>query len=143
VELTDELGALMLEGGEVINLAGHFADMLDGIVFALGPPEPVHPDLHLFRSAEEARDSLWAEPLAGRLFLLVAERYPGSVIAPKALLAAAALRPEIADSVGRVLSRQYAASPYVRAVAGDYPPEYTAVEDSIRTLMNNVVLRSR
>jgi tetratricopeptide (TPR) repeat protein len=143
VELTDELGALMLEGGEVINLAGHFADMLDGIVFALGPPEPVHPDLHLFRSAEEARDSLWAEPLAGRLFLLVAERYPGSVIAPKALLAAAALRPEIADSVGQVLTRQYASSPYVGAAAGDYPPEYTAVEDSIRTLMNNVVLRSR
>jgi len=127
----------------VVNLAGAFADKLDGIVFALGPPEPVHPDLHLFRSAEEARDSLRAAPLAGRLFLLVAERYPGSVIAPKALLAAAALREEIADSVRAVLSRRYPASPYVRAAAGNYPPEYAALEDSIRTLLDNVISRSR
>jgi hypothetical protein len=133
----------MLEGGEVVNLAGDFADKLDGIVFALGPPVPVHPDLHLFRGAEEARDSLRAVPLAGRLFLLVAERYPGSVIAPKALLAAAMLREEIADSVADVLRRRYPASPYVRAAAGDYPPEYTALEDSIRTLLDTVVSRSR
>ena len=142
-ELTEELGALMLEGGEVVNLAGGFATILDGIVFALGPPEPAHPDLHLFRGAEEARDSLAAPPLAAKLFLLIAQRYPSSVIAPKALLAAGRLRGEISDSIGRVLERDYASSPYTRAAAGDYPAEYMAIEDSIRTLLDDVVLRSR
>jgi hypothetical protein len=142
-ELTDELGALMLEGGEVVDLAGSFAAVLDAIVFAIGPPEPIHADLHLFRRAEEARDSLLAPPLAGKLFLLVAQRYPSSVLAPKALLAAAMLREEIADSVQRVLQRQYATSLYTRAAAGDFPPEYSAIEDSIRTLLNDVVLRGR
>ena len=141
VELTDELGALMLEGNEVADLAGSFAAVLDAIVFAIGPPEPVHPDLHLFRRAEEARDSLLAPPLAGQLFLLVAQRYPSSVIAPKALLAAAMLRQEIADSVQRVLQSQYATSLYTRAAGGDFPPEYSAIEDSILALLNDVVLR--
>lgn len=141
-ELADELGGLMLEGGEVVNLAGDFAAILDEIVFSVGPPEPKHPDLQIFRSAEEARDTLLARPLAARLFLLVAERYPTSVIAPKALLAAAMVREEVADSVRGVLRRLYAWSPYTRAAAGDYIPEYTAIEDSIRTLLNDVIIRT-
>ena len=141
-ELADEMGDLMLEGGEVVNLAGDFATILDRIVFAVGPPEPIHPDLHLFRSAEEARDSLLARPLAARLFLTVAERYPTSVIAPKALLAAAMVREEVADSVQGVLRRLYAWSPYTRAAAGDFIPQYTHIEDSIRTLLNDVIIRT-
>ena len=141
-ELADEMGDLMLEGGEVVNLAGDFATFLDRIVFTVGPPEPIHPDLQIFRSAEEARDSLLARPLAARLFLMVAERYPTSVIAPKALLAAAMVREEIADSVQGVLRRLYAWSPYTRAAAGDFTPEYTHIEDSIRTLLNDVIIRT-
>ena len=51
------------------------------------------------------------------------------------------LREEIADSVQRVLQRQYATSLYTRAAGGDFPPEYSAIEDSILTLLNDVVLR--
>ena len=141
-DLADELGDLMLEGGEVVNLAGDFATILDRIVLTVAPPEPIHPDLQLFRSAEEARDSLLARPLAARLFLRVAERYPTSVIAPKALLAAAMVREEVSDSVQSVLRRLYAWSPYTRAAAGDFIPEYTAIEDSIRTLLNDVIIRT-
>ncbi len=141
-DLVDELGDLMLEGGEVVNLAGDFATILDRIVLTVGPPEPIHPDLQLFRSAEEARDSLLARPLAARLFLRVAEQYPTSVIAPKALLAAAMVREEVSDSVQTVLRRLYAWSPYTRAAAGDFIPEYTAIEDSIRTLLNDVIIRT-
>jgi hypothetical protein len=81
--------------------------------------------------------------LAGRLFLLVAERYPASVIAPKALLAAAGVRPALRDSVQQVLRRRYPDSPYTRAFAGDFRPEYTVIEDSLRTLLTRDILRAR
>ena len=142
-ELTDELGSLMLEGGEVIDLAGRFAAILDDIVIAVDEAAPRHADLVIFRRAEEARDSLSAGPLAIRLFLLVAERYPTSVIAPKALLAAASLRPVLHDSVQLVLRRRYPDSPYTHAFAGDFRPEYTTIEDSIRTLLTREILRAR
>jgi tetratricopeptide (TPR) repeat protein len=142
-ELTEELGSLMLEGGEVIDLAGRFAAILDDIVIAVDAVPPRHPDLVIFRRAEEARDSLAAAPLAGRLFLLVAERYPASVIAPKALLAAAGVRPALRDSVQQVLRRRYPDSPYTRAFAGDFRPEYTVIEDSLRTLLTRDILRAR
>ncbi|MCZ6917636.1 MAG: tetratricopeptide repeat protein [Gemmatimonadetes bacterium] len=142
-ELTDELGSLMLEGGEIIDLAGRFAAILDDIVIAVGIPEPRHPDLVIFRRAEEARDSLLARHLAARLFLLVAQRYPASVIAPKALLAAADARVALGDSVRQVLRRRYPESPYTRAAAGDFRPEYTTIEDSIRTLLTREILRAR
>jgi predicted negative regulator of RcsB-dependent stress response len=142
-ELTDELGSLMFEGGEVISLAGRFAAILDDIVIAVDVAAPRHPDLVIFRRAEEARDSLSAGPLATRLFLLVAERYPTSVIAPKALLAAADARPALSDSVLRVLRRRYPDSPYTRAFAGDFRPEYSRIEDSLRTLLTREILRAR
>ena len=97
----------------------------------------------IFRRAEEARDSLLARHLAARLLLLVAERYPASVIAPKALLAAADARGALGDSVRQVLRRRYPESPYTRAAAGDFRPEYTTIEDSIRTLLTREILRAR
>ena len=52
------------------------------------------------------------------------------------------VREEVAASVRGVLRRLYAWSPYTRAAAGDYIPEYTAIEDSIRTLLNDVIIRT-
>ena len=143
VELTDDLGALMLEGSEVVNLAGQFAEVLDGIVFAIEEPALTHADLRIFQGAEAARDSLSAPALATRLFLLITERYPGSVITPKALLAAAFLSPEDADSLHRILRAEYPLSPYTRAAAGDFSAEYSLVEDSLRSILVREILRSR
>ncbi len=143
VELTDEFGSLMLEGGEVVTVAGGFADLLDGIVLAIETPAPRHADLRIFRGAETARDSLAALPLAARLFLLVRERYPESVIAPKALLAAAALRLDTADSLRAIVRNEYPTSPYTLAASGEFSAAYTAVEDSLRTLLVREIIRPR
>ena len=143
VELTEELGFLMLEGGEVINAVGRFADLLDGIEQATAQPPPSHADLRIFRSAELARDSLRASPLASQLFLLIRERHPRSVIAPKALLAAAILRLEIADSLHRVLGSEYPDSPYTKAAAGHFSLEYMQIEDSLRSLAAREIHRPR
>ena len=53
------------------------------------------------------------------------------MFAPKALLAAAGLAPERADSLVGVLQSAYAASPYTLALAGATSPGYAAVEDSL------------
>jgi hypothetical protein len=84
-----------------------------------------------FRAAELARDSLAAPQLAGRLFLDLAAADPGSLFAPKALLAALTLLPDRHDSILGVLESSYAASPYTRALHGEAPLAYSAAEDSL------------
>jgi hypothetical protein len=84
-----------------------------------------------FRAAELARDSLAAPQLAGRLFLDLARADPGSLFAPKALLAALTLLPDRHDSILGVLESSYAASPYTRALHGETPLAYSAAEDSL------------
>ncbi|HEY3280549.1 MAG TPA: hypothetical protein VGJ83_08540 [Gemmatimonadales bacterium] len=84
-----------------------------------------------FRAAELARDSLAALRLAGRLFLDLAAADPGSLFAPKALLAALTLLPDRHDSIVGVLETTYAGSPYTRALHGEAPLAYAAAEDSL------------
>jgi tetratricopeptide (TPR) repeat protein len=84
-----------------------------------------------FRSAELARDSLGAPRLAGQLFLELAANDPGSLFAPKALVAALPLVPERHDSILGVLGGTYAASPYTRALRGEASLAYGAAEDSL------------
>jgi hypothetical protein len=93
-----------------------------------GPHETVAAE---FQSAEIARDSLGAAPLAARLFLDIARRHPESLFAPKALLAALALDPPGRDSILRTLESTYAASPYTLAFRGAPSPAYAAAEDSL------------
>ena len=50
-----------------------------------------HPDLELFLAAEAVRDEMDAPKLAAAVFQAVQHRFPHSAIAPKALLASAAL----------------------------------------------------
>jgi hypothetical protein len=96
-------------------------------VIAPGDSGPVH----LFQSAELARDSLRARRLAANLFVAFAREHPASLFAPKALVAAAALSTERQDSVIAVLYSQYEASPYTLALRGEPSPAYAAAEDSL------------
>lgn len=84
-----------------------------------------------FRAAELARDSLGAVRLAGRLFLRFAEEQPGSLFAPKALVAAMALLPERRDSLAARLESDYGSSPYTVALRGEQSPAFAVLEDSL------------
>jgi hypothetical protein len=89
-------------------------------------------DLGLFLAAETARDTLSAPRLAGALFRQVADDWPDSPYAPKALLALGMVDPAGADSARALLTTRYAASPYVAFVQGTPVPEYQALEDSLQ-----------
>jgi len=84
-----------------------------------------------FRSAEMARDSLHAPALAAHLFMLFASTHPGSLFAPKAMVAAATLSPDAHDSLVTAVQQGYGGSPYALALAGDLSPGYAAAEDSL------------
>lgn len=88
-------------------------------------------EMRAFRAAELARDSLAAPMLAASLFLRFAAGHPGSLFAPKALIAAGQLRPDAVDSVERVLRSNYAESPYTLAFRGAPSPAFRAAEDSL------------
>ncbi len=88
-------------------------------------------EIRAFRAAELARDSLAAPMLAASLFLRFAAGHPGSLFAPKALIAAGQLRPDAVDSVERVLRSHYAESPYALAFHGAPSPAFRAAEDSL------------
>jgi hypothetical protein len=88
-------------------------------------------DAAALRAGELARDSLHAPRLATRLFLDVPRRWPASVFAPKAIVAAIALQPERGDSLRAVLDRLYPASPYTQALRGQPAPGFAAAEDSL------------
>jgi hypothetical protein len=88
-------------------------------------------EVSAFRAAELARDSLDAPVLSATLFLRFAARSPGSLFAPKALIAAGQLQPERLDSVKALLASRYAESPYTLAFRGVASPAYEALEDSL------------
>jgi len=84
-----------------------------------------------FRDAEVVRDSFAAPALAAELFLRFAATHATSLFAPKAMIAAAQLRPEIIDSVDAALVARYVESPYTQAFHGRPSPAYQAMEDSL------------
>lgn len=92
------------------------------------PPSTMGARFHI---AERVRDSLGAGALAGQLFLEVAAADPGSLYAPKALVAALALVPGRSDSIIAVLDSHYAGSPYTRALHGEASLAYAVAEDSL------------
>jgi hypothetical protein len=89
-------------------------------------------DLRLFLSAETARDSLGAPLLAARLFRRIAEEWPASPYAPKALLAGQQLDTVWADTARALLSEHYSDSPYLAYVRGEDAPAFRQLEDSLR-----------
>lgn len=88
-------------------------------------------EITAFRAAELARDTLEAPALAASLFLRFAARYPTSLFAPKALIAAGQVGATPVDSLDRVLRTRYAASPYTLAYQGASSPAFRAVEESL------------
>jgi len=95
-----------------------------------------------FRTAEIARDSLHAWPLAGQMFLETAAADAGSLYAPKALIAALVVLPERRDSIAALLDSRYAASPYTRVFHGEPSVAYAAAEDSLARELGMQVARS-
>lgn len=87
-------------------------------------------DMRTFLAGELARDELHALPLAYSLFVRVADTWPTSPYAAKALLAARVIAP--ADSTLRLrIETQYMADPYVMAVRGEEVPALRSLEDSL------------
>lgn len=93
-------------------------------------------DLLRFAAGELLRDSIEAPSLAAKMFFLVGREHSESVLAPKALLAAAAIDSARADSVYRLLLSDYPTSPYTRAVRGEKSERFAVVEDSVRSLLD-------
>ncbi|MFL5576481.1 MAG: tetratricopeptide repeat protein [Gemmatimonadaceae bacterium] len=89
----------------------------------------------LFLAGEVARDSLRAPRLAHAIFTRVASTVPLMPLAPKALLAAAAVLPDSAAAYRQLVRTRYPASPYATLLDGGDPgdmPQYRTVEDELR-----------
>jgi hypothetical protein len=131
VPLLDSLRSATRAGGPALQLSIGFIGVLSRAQTALtdaGSP------LGLFLAAEDTRDSLAAPRLAAALFAEVEQRFPESVVAPKALLALALLRPGDADSLVAILHARYPESVYTLALSGQGSERYRVVEDSLRAL---------
>ncbi|MBW8839659.1 MAG: hypothetical protein JF602_07390 [Gemmatimonadetes bacterium] len=135
IKLLDSLaGGSASEGGGAVGEAGQLHTTLLRIREASdsSAARAATADLRLFLAAELARDTLEAPLLAASLFRRVADEWPDSPYAPKALLAVGMLAPAWADSARDLLATRYATSPYVAYVQGNALPEYKALEDSLQ-----------
>ena len=82
----------------------------------------------LFLAGEVARDSLGGDGYAHAAFKRIVATIPNAPVAPKALLAAAALRPDSGDTYNARLREQYGSSPYVLELEGRDNPVLGAVK---------------
>ncbi len=106
--------------------------MVRRTVDSVGPDTP-QGDLEWFLAAETARDFLRMPRLASRLFQELAELWPASPYAPKALLAVADVQPGLGPALHERLIAEYGQSPYVAAITGAADPFYRVLEDSLRS----------
>jgi tetratricopeptide (TPR) repeat protein len=90
-------------------------------------------DLRLFLAAESVRDSIHAPVLAASLFRRLADEWPASPYAPKALLASQRLDPRDPGGIQGQLDSLYHDSPYLAVVRGEEAPGYRQLEDSLQT----------
>jgi hypothetical protein len=95
------------------------------------PPGSERGDLKLFLAAESARDTLDAPALAGFLFHRLADEWPASPYAPKALLAGQLVEGAGADTMRTRLDSLYPDSPYLAVLRGEDIDGYRALEDSL------------
>ncbi|UCF41449.1 MAG: hypothetical protein JSW43_03710 [Gemmatimonadota bacterium] len=131
-ELLDRLRAAGAAGGEAARVASRAEVVLEQAVRALEPAAGPDGAVRLFWAAESLRDSLAAPRLAAALFWRIPQDHPTSFVAPKALLAAAALEPGRAEAAIELLTTRYRESPYVLALAGAGAEAFRAAEDSLR-----------
>jgi len=126
--LMDSLNAALRQGGDAVRVGGMYSTVLSRARDGLDLDGS---DLELFLAAEDVRDSIQNRPLAASLFEQLPELHSGSVLAPKALLALAALRPLAADSLVSVMRERYPDSPYTLVLAGQGGEAFEALEDSL------------
>lgn len=154
VRTTRDLGEvpLLLEGLVAASSANARAAVAAGpAVVVLGKlvgdsTESAWSDLDGFLLAEELRDSLAAYALAATQFQAVAEAYPNSILAPKALLAAAAIDPKHERVLLTRARAEYPNSPYILALTGEGDERFAILEDSLLALTrgrNSRELRDR
>ena len=129
--LVDSLQAATRAGGRPLQVSGSFLSVLTRAREAVRDSGTA---MQIFLAAEDARDSLAAPRLAAALFAAVERHHPESVVAPKALLALADLRPDDADSLVARLEARYPESVYTLALHGAADDRYRAVEDSLLRL---------
>lgn len=127
--VADSLRSVVQHGGDAARIGGRFSGVFTR---ARNELEADGTPLGLFLAAEDVRDTVGNPALAGSLLEQVVERHPGSVLAPKALLALAAARPAVSDSLVGVLRTRYPESPYTLVLAGLGSAAYEALEDSLR-----------
>jgi hypothetical protein len=121
-------------GAQIVEPAANLVGALQSVLQSVPQrEEPADRDVRLFLLAEMFRDSLNLPNLATGIFLRMAQDYPESVFAPKALLAAVVLDPARSDSVAQVLRARYPVSPYTLALSGSGGAQFTQLEDSLRT----------
>ncbi len=121
----------MRVGGRPAQVAGATVGVLDMAIHVVGSREIPNRDVKLFVLGELVRDSLTAPVPALAFFLLVQREHPESPVAPKALLAAATLRPDLADSMSAMLDNEYPESPYRLALRGEASERFASLEDSL------------
>jgi hypothetical protein len=101
-------------------------------------------DLEQFFLAETARDSLGAPELARAFFQRLADDWPDSPYAPKALLAMATLDVHNAHVYRQYLTYVYPDSPYLTYLEGGATNSLRGLEDSLRAYaFSRVVRRSQ
>lgn len=128
VEFQELGGAGGFEAGRLLAAVERVRQTADSV----GPDTP-QGDLEWFLAAETARDLLQAPALASGLFLRLAQTWPSSPYAAKALLAVADLQPALAPALRQLLISGYGQSPYVAAISGTDDPSYRVLEDSLRS----------
>ncbi len=130
----DSLAALAARGsgaaGEAAMLQASVA-RLRILVDSSGPDVP-RGDLRLFLGAEEAREQVGAPALAAGMFRRLADEWPTSPYAPKALLAASQLAPADVEDARARLDSLYQDSPYLAVLRGEEAPAYQVLEDSLQ-----------
>jgi hypothetical protein len=136
-QLTPVAAALQQMAGRDGAVAGEASQLRLAVQRVQGAADSISPavaqgDLRLFLTAELARDSLAAPALAAALFRRIAEGWPDSPYAPKALLAGQQLDPLWGDSARSVLVERYGASPYLAFLRGEAAEGYRQLEDSLR-----------
>jgi hypothetical protein len=137
-DFTEEAGAYGASGTQL----GFIARRVVLIADSLKPGTP-NGDLRAFLAGELARDSLGAEGFAAGQFRRVAQDWPASPFAPKALLALLELQVPDGDSVREALRAKYADSPYLALVEGRDTPGFAILEDSLQRFTSNYRPESR
>lgn len=124
--MAEREGVVSAEAEALAATSGRLRSVTD----SLAPTAP-QGDLRLFLAGEAARDTLGAPLLAAGLFRRVADEWPASPYAPKALLAAHQLDPSEPDDARILADSVWAGSPYLAMLRGQDAPGYAALEDSL------------